>query len=64
MCLAPTFKNNFQNTKIKKKKVWETISIFEIFFSKLQKITYKICKFFFFLDHDKRLELMYLFILF
>ena len=40
MCLAPTFKNNFQNTgkkKKKKKRVWETISIFEIFFKKITK---------------------------
>ena len=40
MCLAPTFKNNFQNTekkKKKKKRVWETISIFEIFLKKITK---------------------------
>ena len=30
MCLAHTFKNNFQNTKNKKIIVWETIPIFEI----------------------------------
>ena len=36
-CLAPTFQNNFQNTKNKKIIVWETIHIFEIFFKYLKK---------------------------
>ena len=48
-CLAPSFKNNFQNTKNKKIIVWETISILRLKKKKhLQKVTYKICRFFFF----------------
>ena len=43
MCLAITFKNNFQN--IYKKKVWGNISIFEIFLKKyLQKLMCRIYK--------------------
>ena len=45
MYLVHTFKNNFQNAE-EKKKVWETISIFESFFFKKQftKVTRRICK--------------------
>ena len=46
MCLASTFKNNFQNTK-NKNDVWETISIFDIKKKKkknLQKVTCRICR--------------------
>ena len=51
MCLTPTFKNNFQNTK-EKKNVWEAIfisKIFFFFFFKFTKITYGICMLQFFL---------------
>ena len=44
MCLVLTFKNNFQNTKKKKKIVWETISIFEIKKKYLQKVICRICR--------------------
>ena len=64
MCLAPTFKNNFQNTgkKKKKKKGFGRPFLFLRFFlKKLQKVTWKICRLLFCVDNDKRLELMYLF---
>ena len=65
MCLAPTFKNNFQNTKKKKKNVWETISIFEILKKNLQKVMCRICKLLFCMDNDKVIELiMYFFYLY
>ena len=54
-----TFKNNFQNTEKKKKKVWETISIFEIFKRKLQNVISRICRLFlklFLVDNDKERE--------
>ena len=57
MCLAPTFKNNFQNTKNKNNCLWD-----HFYFWDLKKYIYLhkvICRLlFFFVDNDKRIELI------
>ena len=63
MCLAPTFKYNFKNTK--KKKLLFRISFLFLRFKKkkLQKVTHRICKLLFCVDNDKGIKfIIYLFI--
>ena len=68
MCLAPTFKNNFQNTKNKKKLFGRTFLFLRFKKKKyLQKVMCRICRLLFLcvcVDNDKGIELiMYFFFL-